>query len=852
MPGKLSVYHAKRKFGITPEPKGAIAEPGERLRFVVQKHQARTLHYDFRLELGGSLKSWAVPKGPSLDPSQRRLAVHVEDHPLDYIDFQGDIPEHQYGAGHVDVWDIGYWEPQGDPLAAYDAGKLKFHLDGDKLQGGWTLVRTRLPAHGNKEQWLLIKEQDDSARSSEEFDITAAMPDSVLSDAGATRRKTARHTDDAALTSAKPRRASTSRRRRTSATPEPAALQDAVKAPLPAMLHPQLATLVNSVPQTGTWVYEIKFDGYRLLARIDHGDVKLFTRDGKDWTAKLPQQAQALQAVNLDSAWLDGEIVVLDRHGIPSFQLLQNAFNQRSTAQIVYYLFDLPYLNGYDLRNAPFSERRALLEQEFAGVASDTLRHSAPLQEPPQKLLDSACRMRMEGLIGKRTDARYVGARSDSWIKLKCRRQQEFVIAGYTEPQGTRKFFGALLLGVYGDDGKLRYAGRVGTGFDRDTLHLVHQRLKRLAQDKPPFASLPSGFRHAHTHWVKPALVADVSFTEWTQDGLLRQAAFHGLREDKPAADIRREEAEHAPSKPASRAARNATVQQVKITHPERVIDPHSGATKLDLVHYYEQVAPRILPYLKNRPVYLLRCPDGIVGEQFFQKHSGRLRIPGITTLDPALDPGHAPLMAIASVHALIGVAQMGGIELHTCNAAAADIEHPDCMVFDLDPDPALPWKAVIEGARLTKVVLDELGLRSFLKTSGGKGLHLVVPLVRRHRWDDVSAFSEAIAQHLARTLPKLFSAKMGEKNRVGKVFVDYLRNKRHASTVAPYSVRARPGLPVTAPIAWEELDDITSAAMWTMATLNERLASDPWHDYFKTRQMLTEAMKKKIGIAKK
>jgi bifunctional non-homologous end joining protein LigD len=834
MPGKLSAYHAKRNFRVTPEPKGAIAAPAERLRFVVQKHHARTLHYDFRLELDGTLKSWAVPKGPSLDPSEKRLAVHVEDHPLDYIDFQGDIPAHQYGAGHVDVWDTGYWEPQGDPLAAYDAGKLKFHLDGNKLHGGWTLVRTRLPAHGDKEQWLLIKEKDDSARPSKDFDITEAMPDSVLTESGIARR-----TDDAAL----------KLRRRADTKPTAG---HAHKAPMPETVSAQLATLVDSIPQQGNWIYEIKFDGYRLLARIADGNVTLYTRDGKDLTAKLPQQAQALQALNVKNAWLDGEIVVLDRHGIPSFQLLQNAFAGQGSAQIIYYLFDLLYLNGNELRKAPLTERRALLEQVFAGTPTDILRYSAPLQEPPQKLLDSACAMGMEGLIGKRADAPYVGARSTTWIKLKCRRQQEFVIAGYTEPQGTRKFFGALLLGVYDAAGKLRYAGRVGSGFDRSTLHLVHQQLKPLEQDKPPF-DLPSGFRRAHTHWVKPELVAQISFAEWTHDGLLRQAAFDGLREDKPAADVRREEVQHTPQRPARSSAKNETVQQIKITHPARVIDAQSGLTKLDLVHYYEQIAPLILPYLNNRPVYLLRCPEGIEGEQFFQKHAGRLKIPGITMLDPALDPGHAPLMAIDAAQALIGVAQMGGVELHTCNATADNIDKPDCMVFDLDPDPALPWKKVVEGARPTKVVPDELGLRSFLKTSGGKGLHLVVPLARRHEWDDVSAFSQALAQHLARTLPKLFSAKMGEKNRVGKIFVDYLRNQRHASTVAPYSVRARAGLPLAMPIAWEELDEIGSAVMWTVATASQRLAQakDPWRDYFTTRQLLTAAMKRQLGIQK-
>ncbi len=806
MPDKLATYRAKRNFRITPEPQGALAAPIETLRFVVQRHAARHLHYDFRLELDGTLKSWAVPKGPSLDPAQKRLAVHVEDHPLDYLDFEGDIPAHQYGAGHVDVWDSGTWTPQGNPLAAYRAGKLKFQLHGEKLHGNWTLVRTRLAASGGKEQWLLIKERDE--RTSDDSDAAVS--------------------------------------------------RSAVKAPLPATLSPQLATLVDRVPQHGDWIYEVKFDGYRLLARIDNGDVRLFTRDGKDWSAKLPAQIAALKALGLHTAWLDGEIAVLDKRELPSFQLLQNAFDRNSTATIVYFLFDLPYLNGYDLRATALAERRALLQQVLADAQSDTLRYSAQLREAPQKLLDNACRLSLEGIIGKRADSPYSGKRSDSWIKLKCRRRQEFVIAGYTEPQGSRKFFGALLLGVY-DDGGLRYAGRVGTGFDSATLQSTYKQLKPLQQDQCPFEHPPDRVRRAGTHWVEPRLVAEISFAEWTADGLLRQAVFNGLRADKPAQEIRREQAISATNgdrnKPARRTTRGERIEGVGITHSERVIDPSTGLTKLDLVRYYEGSAARLLPHLKNRPVYLLRCPDGIAGEQFFQKHINKLKVPGIRTLDPALDPGHDPLMVIDDAHALVGAAQMGSVELHVCNATADRIERPDCMVFDLDPDLSLPWQSVVEGARLTKVVLDELGLRSFLKTSGGKGLHLLVPLARRHAWEEVGAFSQAIAQHLANTLPRLFSARMGEKNRVGKIFVDYLRNRRQASTVAPYSVRARPGLPVSTPMAWEELDDIGGAAQWTVTSLPERLArmkSDPWSDYLTTRQLLSARMKSQLGLAKK
>lgn len=847
MPNQLATYHAKRDFNVSPEPRGAIAAPGERLRFVIQKHHARRLHYDFRLELDGTLKSWAVPKGPSLDPAEKRLAVHVEDHPLDYMDFHGDIPKHQYGAGHVEVWDTGYWEPLGDALEDYRKGKLKFRLDGEKLQGGWTLVRTRLQASGDKEQWLLIKEKDEQARPHRDYDVTQALPDGVRAPEKARQAR--------ARKAARPKRAA----KPGAAGLEPAPLTNAILRPMPASLRPQLATLVDDVPRGGDWIYEVKFDGYRMLARVDGGEVHLYTRDGNDWTAKMPGVAAAVAAMGVESAWLDGEVVVLDQQGVPSFQLLQQAFERRrGGGDIVYFLFDLPYFQGYDLRSSPLIERHALLQQLMANNADQALRYSAPIAQPPATLLESACRLSMEGIIGKRADSIYAGRRSPNWIKLKCRRRQEFVIVGFTEPQGARQFFGALLLGVYGEDGKLHYAGRVGTGFDARLLAELHGKLKPLRQDKPPFEGKPNGAGRGKAHWVKPQLVAEVSFAEWTADHLLRQAVFHGLRMDKRAREVRREQTAALPAGAAearmpSRPVRSGdAVQGVKITHPERVIDTHSGLAKLDLVLFYEAVAPWLLPWLRDRPVYLLRCPEGIEGEHFFQKHLNKLDIPGLRTLDPALDPGHAPLMAIDDARALAGAAQMGTIELHAGNATAGRIDRPDRMVFDLDPDPSLPWRSVIEGARLLKVMLDELGLDSFLKTSGGKGLHVVVPLTRRHDWDEVKDFSLAIAQHLARTLPSLFSSTMGEKNRVGRIFVDTLRNRRHASTVSAYSVRARPRLPVSVPISWDELDDIGGGGEWTVATLPGRLASlarDPWGDYAGCRQSLTAAMRKRLKL---
>ncbi|MEM5437108.1 DNA ligase D [Paraburkholderia diazotrophica] len=966
MTDKLETYHRKRRFDRTPEPSGiaaratsakstkdtkgtpktkraaktpSTAASKHALSFVIQEHDARRLHYDFRLELDGTLKSWAVPKGPSLDPSVKRLAVHVEDHPLEYGSFEGDIPEGNYGAGSVIVWDRGTWEPVGGEAGAreaYAAGKLKFHLDGDKLHGGWTLVRSHMQGSGGKEQWLLIKERDDEARSEAEFDVLEAMQGSVISDApgarggadGAGKSAAGKWKTKAqrANASATPAKAAASRRAKGSPGGHPdivatrsaeslrelaghPSIEGAVEAKMPATLKPQLATLVDSAPAGGDWVYEIKFDGYRVLARIDHHakePVKVFTRAGNDWTAKFRKQAQALARIGLDCAWLDGEAVVLDSDGVPSFQLLQNAFDANRPQDITLYLFDLPYLNGYDLRGVPLVQRRAILHALMETVDDDTLRFSDDFGYDAGELLKSACAMNLEGIIGKRRDSHYTSGRSPSWIKLKCRRRQEFVIGGYTEPSGSREAFGALLLGVYDTKGKLQYAGRVGTGFNAALLRSLKQQFDARETAKMPFASEPRERSRTPVHWVKPELVAECNFAEWTSDGVVRQASFVSLRSDKPAKQIvhetpqkgadveqmneepntdnaktstaartstarkstarkstatkstatkstaRKPDAQATNATTAKRSGATTTVAGVRISHPERVIDKSTGVRKIELVEHYESVASWMLPHLKDRPVALVRAPEDIGGELFFQKHSQKLSIPNITQ-HPGLDPDHPPLLTIESEAALVGAAQMGTIELHTWNAVAASIEKPDRMVFDLDPDPALGWKRMIEAAQLTRELLEELGLASFCKTSGGKGLHVVVPIAKQLGWDDVKAFSQAVAQHMANALPKHFAAKMGAQNRKGKIFVDYLRNNRGSSTVCAYSLRARPGLGVSVPLAWDEVPDTTAGDQWNIANVHERLdalKSDPWAAYAKTKQRITAEMRRRLDTA--
>ena len=869
----LQDYNRKRNFDATPEPSGsakrARRKKGEQaLQFCIQKHDASHLHYDFRLELSGTLKSWAVPKGPSLDPKAKRLAVHVEDHPLDYASFEGHIPEGHYGAGDVIVWDRGVWIPQGDPEEGYAKGKLKFILQGEKLGGLWNLVRTHMP--GRKQQWFLIKHQDEQARPLEDYDVLIAEPDSVLSDRtlvlkerGKAKSKTEPRTGSA---KAKPTARATQKADETTdavshqlakppATPRrtrSGKITGAKKAPLPSGLKPQLATLVDTVPTHGDWRYEIKFDGYRVLARIDGDEVRLFTRNGHDWTAKMPHQAAAIAQLGLESGWLDGEMVVANEQGVPDFQALQNAFETERSEQIVYYLFDAPYLNGMDLTEVALEQRRAALKALLKKHAGQCLRFSDDFDESATALLESACQMQMEGLIGKRVGSVYRSQRSNEWIKLKCKHRQEFVVVGYTEPKGSRGGFGALLLGLHdADSGEMRYAGKVGTGFSEATLRSILQRLEPLVTRKKAVVNPPSGMQARGVHWVEPTLLAEVAYAEMTRDGAVRHSVFHGLRDDKPAENITPEVPISQP-RGKGRAKRQDTGKdhsnQIRITHPERIIDASSGTTKQQLAEYYASIAPWLLPQLQDRPVALVRAPDGIAGELFFQKNAGQLAIEELEHYSKA-EAGQA-CMIINTPKALIGAMQMGTVELHTWNATRTDFAHPDRFVLDLDPDPTLPWKAMVEATKLTQTVLDELGLTSFLKTSGGKGIHIVVPLKPKADWSAVKDFSHAIVNHIATLVPERFSAVAGPKNRIGKIFIDYLRNGLGATTACAYAARAREGLPVSVPISREEVAQIKSAAQWNIHNLHERLAeleTDPWADFNKCRQTITVAMGKRL-----
>ena len=847
----LATYNAKRDFAITAEPAGSL--PATRkstkrprtapsaLSFVIQKHWASRLHYDFRLELDGVMVSWALPKGPSFDPSMKSMAIHVEDHPVSYSSFEGTIPARQYGAGTVIVWDHGTWEPVGNPRDGLRDGKVLFKLHGEKLAGLWELVRISKPGAAKQDQWMLFKKRGDAwARPLSEYDVITALPDSVI-------KKPLGLVEER-----EPERVAVPR-----AAPPVAEASDAsalaVDAPLPAKLGPQLATLASTVSPGVSWVVENKFDGYRMLARVDGDKVQLFTRNGHDWTAKLRSVADAVAELDIGSGWLDGEIVVMNSSGVPDFNALQNSIDNDKTRDVVYFVFDLPFHDGKDLRPLPLVSRRARLEALVGEHEGQALRFSQSFDVAPAQMLAAACQLGMEGVIAKRADSPYVSARTETWLKLKCGHRQEFVVFGYTERAGAPGEVGGLLLGYHGADGVLRSAGSVGTGWDSKAGRELHATLAKIKTNKPavdPASVVPGRWSRrvaGSEQWVKPQTVVEVAFGEWTPDGNIRHAVFKGVRADKPATSITRETSTGPATQPP--AARRKT--SVKVTNPDRIIDPTSGFKKVDLVRYYESIADYILPHLKGRPASLVRAPDGIAGKLFFQKHD-EAKLPGLTQLDAGLWPGHDALLAVDTAQALVSAAQMNVVEFHTWNSLARNIDKPDRVIFDLDPGEGVTWANLQEAAVLMRTLLTELGLQAWLKTSGGKGLHVVVPLAPRLDYETVKNFSQAAVRHMAKVIPSRFVAVAGGGNRVGKIFIDYLRNGHAQTTAAAFSARSRPGLGVSMPVSWEQLASLKGGAQWTIATAREYVSfqkDDPWADYWKTRQSLADAMKA-LGVA--
>jgi len=861
MAATLETYRSKRDFKTTPEPSGrtrAKAKAGD--SFVIQKHDATRLHYDFRLEMDGVLKSWAVTRGPSLDPAEKRLAVHVEDHPLEYGDFEGTIPKGEYGGGTVLVWDRGTWEPVGDPHKGYAKGHLEFELHGEKLHGRWHLVKMQGKRREKRENWLLIKAEDDEARPAGAPDILEEQPDSVK-----TGRAIADVEGEAPGWSSrtgkidKPAKRKPAAKRKKAAAeaeppdapplPDPAAIDGARKATLPAFVEPALATLSANPPSGERWLHEIKFDGYRLQAHLSAGRVKLSTRTGLDWTKKFGKEiAAALQALPVGTALIDGELVVETSAGVSDFSALQADLSEGRSDRFAFYAFDLLYLDGYDLREAPLAARKAALEPILA-AGGPILRYSQHFVEDGALVFEHVARLGLEGIVSKRADTPYRSGRTKSWLKAKSSKGQEFVIGGYVPSSTSRRAIGSLVLGIH-ENGSLQPVGRVGTGFSARLAEDLYARLERMRAQASPFGRPLTAEEGRQVRFVRPELVAEVEFRAWTADGHLRHAAFRGLREDKDAAEITREEAAMAEtSKATPKATTGAVEHGIRLTHPDRIYWPDVGVTKEGLADYYAEVWPRIAPFVTARPLALLRCPSGIEGEKFFQKNAWKGLNPAIRLVDDPATTDIEQLISIDDLDGLIALVQSAVLEIHPWGSTVADWERPDMIIMDLDPGDGVAWTAVIAAAEEVRQRLRDAGLESFVKTSGGKGLHVVAPLEPRADWPAIKAFTKGLADAMAADRPDAYVATIAKSKRSGKILIDYLRNQRGQTAVAPYSTRARPGAPVSAPLAWDELTPGIGPAHFTVLNMPTRLARlkrDPWADFRKAAAALDVAKKGK------
>jgi bifunctional non-homologous end joining protein LigD len=871
----LSAYRAKRDFSKTEEPSGQTrVASSPQLRFVVQKHAARQLHYDLRLEWGGVFKSWAVARGPSLDPKDKRLAVEVEDHPLDYGDFEGTIPKGEYGGGTVQLWDRGYWAPEGGrtPQEAFDSGDLKFTLDGERLHGSWVLVRMRADRYGGKRtNWLLIKHRDVGARAGDADEL-------LKEDRSVASGRTMQQIADGTGKRPKPFMLATTQAAPADAvwTTQPAAkptrrvqpprpIQPVMVAKMPSFVEPQLAKLTEVPPEGSDWVHEVKLDGYRAQLRVSGGESRVRTRAGLDWTERFAAIAKDAEA--LPDCMIDGEIVALDAKGLPRFSALQAALSESKSEDLVLFAFDLLFEGREDLRTLPLVDRKdrlkALLSARGVGRRLHFVAH---LQSNARDVYSSACKMGLEGIVSKQRSAPYRSGRSGSWLKIKCRAGQEVVIGGWTTDAGTVR---SLLAGVYRGK-QFVYVGRIGTGFGREAAKSLLPRLKRLTRETSPFEGEDAPPKEKNVRWLKPELVAEIEFAGWTDTGMIRQAAFKGLREDKPARDVVAEVP--ASANPNATAAATATVATgagagsgsgsvvvmgVSISNPEKALWPDvagTPVTKADLARYYEAMAGWMLPHLEGRPCSLVRLPNGLGTEAFFQRHATAGMSDLLTSVKVRGDK--APYVQIDRAEALIAAAQVATLELHPWNCAPGDPEVAGRLVFDLDPAPDVPFEAVVAGALEIRERLKAAGLESFCKTTGGKGLHVVSPLNAGKtavRWPVAKNFAHIICAQMAEDSPTKYLDNMSKSRRVGKIFLDYLRNDRTATAVAVLSPRARDGAPVSMPLLWKEVHRGLDPMRFTLRTAPALLAkTKPWEGYVSAARSLADAIKSITATSRK
>jgi bifunctional non-homologous end joining protein LigD len=915
---QLARYRSMRDFNVTAEPSGSAksSKKSAALPFVIQKHAASHLHYDFRLGWNGVLKSWAVAKGPSYFPGDRRLAVQVEDHPMEYGGFEGIIPKGQYGGGTVMVWDQGTWSPQPgfeDVTAALKDGSLKFEMHGTKMKGKWTLVRMKGASWGSnaKPNWLLIKEHDDYERGKDDPYITDEKPDSAVTHRSLEQiaeqedhvwnsKATAkpgqawqRQPSKAGLSKSLPRKKSVilseASRPHREAKPKdlppipsqnkrsPLSAPNVSKLPKerqPTFVQPELALEAAHPPDGAGWLHELKLDGYRIQARKTGSKVQLLTRKGLDWTHRMPALAKAIAQLPVHDVTFDGEVVVLNANGTTSFANLQASFQEGAKHTLTYFLFDLLHLSGRNTRDLPLRERKALLAK-LLPANTDNLRYSDHIETGGAAMFKKACQLDAEGIISKRADAAYTGTRSSAWLKCKCLHEQEFVIGGYSYSSEGRELIGSLLLGYY-KDGKLIYAGRTGTGFTQKLRRDLRKQLHAIERKSPAFDSIPIDARRDAV-WVEPKFVAQVRFATWTADNLVRQAAFLGLREDKPAREVRREAATVAPkakavyrtssalaAKSAPEPKRSRTpkppgpstldpepLPPLRLTHPDKILDPESGLTKQQLADYYWAIASRMLPHITGRPLSLVRCPEGAGKPCFFQKHVTSMLPPGIDSVDvPDKKTGKPePYITLSTPQALAGLAQMGVLEVHPWGSTNDDLEHPDRLIFDLDPDAAIDWPTLAAAAVEVRKRLKKAGLESFLKTTGGKGLHVVAPIEPTLSWTELKDAAHTFVLAMERDNPALYLTKMTKSARTNKIYLDYLRNERGATAVAPFSPRARLGAHVSLPLPWSalKLPEHPVFSVHDFAQWKAQLRTDPWKSLLTTHQTLKPAAFEKL-----